>query len=428
MEEARITMSRTPNSETGPICIVISPHNRPVSATRATYTNDEIIDGKVHLQPSLRPSRVTVAFIGQTSIKVAPKNGRHHVHNNTAKVPLFSEQLEIDEPDCRIVPNGHVAIPCSFRFPSTAHLESEAHYSEHPLFEHTPHHTLPASYEYYGSIGHQIVEYYIEAAFITGEGSCSDQKVRQYITFRPSTVHSPSDIDAAFLPSTPQKISCRTHRLNPENKATKFSMRRFIHQLTHHDVQESSALFAIGTRIPSSVYAQAPLPVTVSLQHLRRSVSLRDPPPIYLRRIEVALFEKLRVRLPDKSLLARSDNVDEEHHRERPLLDGRFPAPGKVIHAGMGLHELGDTEIRVVPSFKTYGMALTYRIEVKLWIECAGEKYEIPAHKGDIEILPELRRPSDAQDDQMEDYGGIDDVSNLAAVDEKLLTPPPAYE
>lgn len=66
---------------------------------------------------------------------------------------------------------------------------------------------------------------------------------------------------------------------------------------------------------------------------------------------------------------------------------------GEILYDGLLLRDLGFVElgVNIAPGFKTFGLGVSYKTEVRLLGECAKEKFDLVACFGVIEIMTNTR-------------------------------------
>lgn len=394
------------NSREPPIEIVL---NEP----RKIYTCGDVVSGTVKVDTRSKTTRVAIAFEGKTETRVS-RGGGNNRKIYKARIFLFrfasllwsGDNIEtLGTPD-----DPFVTFPFKFRFPSTVRLSpGYLNFDATTIFESAAGHTLPptmrANLSTLGEAS-SYVEYYLQARMADRPHKILtlhlDKKARSILQFSPPYAASPDDGDPDApdprLKQSTNAVTRHSHRLRPAFDPAKHGFRSRLKDMLPR-AKDPSATFAITTTAPTVVRAGAsPLAITLSLTHRDRSPELRQapPPPVFLRGFRVRLKAHSAIRVPYQGFAGShdlADNVTDTRNLYQRHFGGsnnnnnawdRTPPP---LLPPDGAHVLIDDlqEGRgrcavgrlVAPTFKTYGIARTYTLKVKLWVECAGKVFEI---------------------------------------------------
>jgi hypothetical protein len=365
------------NHHLGPVFIL----NRPVYWT-TIFTSGDTIKGKIRVKTFTKAERVTVSFIGSSSCS---KDDNTILFSYTDT--LFSGPGTIpDRGDAT-----HVDYPFEFRFPDYVELEpgqlNGAVYNPSTLFEHQPGHILPPSM--WAEDGIVKVEYYVEAQIVAPHLFLAGKtKVQQQLRFTPSVLPSNS-IPQLLAPCLPVLVQRRTRFLLPTSRSEDAHPNRFTRlKDVLHKNDQPYATFSITTNIPSEIRVGEAIPMSISLVHCERSEELRDPPAVFLRGIAGKATMHIYARVP----LTTGGNINGEQKSETEEDVALFSYTFGSLQMTNGM-TIGDLVVRkdVGPGYKSYGVAATHDLHLKLEIECAGNVSEVNLVRKNINLLPMSR-------------------------------------
>ena len=376
---------------------------------QSRYTSGDVVRGSVIVDPCHRPQRILIHFKGREKFAIVKKQGNSH-RTYREKVPFFEATLEVFSSPTRgqsydivgkgIANNNKVELPFQFEFPHTVQLHppgwrgdnAKGRFKKRAGFHSEAGFPLPPTYAYFGSSAQQVVEYYLEASLYTDSRYHPHHTVRQLLPYYPANPILAEDITAKIAPfRRDMSLNCQTFRLDPNYDPNEGIIKRMKHSWHKHDPSTPYALFRAAVNVPQVASAESlPQAITVSFEHIRRSDIVLEPPPVYLTQVRVRLISGLNVRVPYTSLFSSDSDLTDSHTQKLVLLNRFFTSPGMLLYDGMSFAKFGKRRAGELPpsapTFSSYGLNLKHTIEVVLWVECAGEKFEILACKGAIEI------------------------------------------
>lgn len=299
--------------------------------------------------------------------------------------------------------DDRVDLPFEFRWPDKTETRLPKLWGEGSagrVFEGQPGSPLPPSYTYHGTRNDQIVEYFLEARLYVESKYAPKMEVRCPLILRPAPpLHIPDPIPPVATPrnclGSQREIWLRTHKLHPDYDPNEGLRDKIKHSFTKHRDTTPFIKFKLEVHCPSIILAREPVVMSVSLTHLERSNDLPDPPPIFLRRVRIRLVSRLDVRVPHTGFIIDTE-LTECHSDKRILLDREFrTGDGELLYDGLPVRTV-PLPTHITPQFKTYGLALEHMIEVRLWGECAKEKFELTPVWGKVVIASGKRHDGDA--------------------------------
>jgi hypothetical protein len=383
----------------------ISNPRRPVyidlQSSHDFYTNNDVVRGAVRVHPTERPKAVKLTFKGRCKTMITTDNGKT-VHKSTLELfsyerTLFSSSVlgeSYEIVGMGIGRDGKVKLPFEFTFPNNVRMPPGKLYKERPgLFEHQPGHPLPTSCGYaigrgFRSDGNRV-EYILEARIYKKSTCLPDDTIFLKLPFRPR----PPLTDTDLFVEHPRfsEFLIRTHRLHPNHNRNPNALTRLKWSLTRDSESTPMARWKLVAQCPYRLVAGARVPVSFSLCHLNRSCAIPEIPTVYVRQIGVKLTSILTTRIPYQGFSGDRDIVDSN---EVVIVNKVFVGRNNVLRNGLQLAELGGLDLAptILPSFRTYGLRLEYRIKIVIDGECAMETFRVTALRGRCEVVSNVRR------------------------------------
>lgn len=366
------------------------------------YTNNDAVRGAVCVHPTERPNSIRIAFKGRCKMIIVLNNGKT-VHKS--KLELFSYEQSLFNSSQYgasyeivgrgIERDGKVRLPFEFIFPTEVRSAPGDLYTESPVFEHQKGHPLPTSLVFPVDHGFKAnenkVEYFLEVLVFKELYGVPDV-IKQTLPFRPTDSTTPSDVLVARPKHS--EFCIRGHKLNPEmdpNPGALTRLKWVALSKYRHAIPE--ARWKITANCPYKLVAGSSIPISFSFYQIGHSPEIISVPTVYIRQIRVKLTPTLTVRVPYQGF---SGNRDIINSTETDIIDLVYFAKNKVMRHGMKLAEVGDLKLppTMLPSCKTYGLRLAYRIKVVVYGECAQETFSVTALRDACEVVWDMRRPS----------------------------------
>lgn len=387
------------------------------SDVKHVYTAGDIVHGVVRIEPTVRPQSVSIIFKGISILYDKDLEG--------CKTEFFRLEQELftsagtgenyDILRQGTADDGKVELTFQFTFPHVAVQTPPAgrkwHYTKdsygHPRFQHLPGFALPPNCTTLMNVDMAVapgISYYLEAR------ADSSIRVRQEVKFTPPAPEYDLSLlqpNLDFGTSLP-KQQCRykfirTRKLLPqymEKKSNRLSkMKDFlVEKELFFGLETFSEIpfyrFNVLATPPRVIVMGSDFPIHVSLQHLDRSASILEPPPLYLRRVRVQIIATYETFVPQ---MANSVNHRVEHidrvQRTITLIDKKFSnGDGKAFQDGLNLAEVVElrvskTDERLIPSFSSYGLALEHEVQVEIWGECVKNEWSGIVCKDKVQLV-----------------------------------------
>ncbi|KAF3046919.1 hypothetical protein E8E12_007495 [Didymella heteroderae] len=259
-------------------------------------------------------------------------------------------------------------------------------YQRRPGFEHEEGHPLPTSIVH----GDNKIEYLLEVAVYKKVDWSPDEIITLALPFRPIA----AAVTSNALVQSPQypDLCIRGHHLDPRNDSKPSTLTRLKWAtLSKYQHVVPEARFRIIARCPFLLTAGSTVPIAFAFYDLGHSPELLEPPRVYVRRIRVKLTSLLAVRVPYVGPTGEREVVEDI---EKEILDQIFTTTNTVMRHGLQLAEIGDFNLplTVLPSFKTYGLRLVYRIKVVVEGHCGQETFKVTALRDFCKIVCDVGR------------------------------------
>jgi hypothetical protein len=373
------------------------------------YTSGDIISGTVRVTPTSRPWRVAITFKGLHALKILGSRLAEDQHRDIVKEEtlFFTHTLELFSGDTAgpsydiiklgIAEDGNVELPFTFTFPYTVELRPKNTFTPMREFEHRLGHLLPPTYTYEppgSSLGtvDLRVEYFLEAQLCTKQKWSPETTMRQDLLYRPPKPASLS-LNTGNIAYQVRDQVIRTHRLNPNYNPDEGILKKLKHGITKNAGSTPMVSFKISANVPRIASILNDLPISLPLVWLDCSPQYTNHPSIHIRRICVRLVSSASARVCHTEFLSGTEEYYALHKGETVLFDRKFTGLGEILYDGLLLRDLGLVElgVNVVPGFKTFGLGVKYKIEVRLLMECVKEKFDLVACYGVIEIMSNVR-------------------------------------
>ncbi len=407
--------------------------------TKACFTCGDLVSGNVVLTSTIDEpiASIQVAFRGRTKSKIIHRfsDSPDSIYRGRATLFEFNQIIYRGQHTFEANTNEW---PFVFTFPSVT-LEDLGgkQWENSDVFAHLPGHTLPPTFFEASRPRGDCIEAYIcyeleailsrPASFtLFKTGSMTEIEVLRFSPFRLADNPDPN------LYPVLTTFGCQTHLLDPDLPAGSLSLKNRVRVLWNHHRQPIS-IFTLKAELPQRGYVGGPLRVFVGVEHdLVRSTALVLP-MIYLKRLQVKLVAISDVRCDRFSIFGASEKI-ESHNKTLDILDYGFSRT--PVSERMNVSELVPRELvprlvlegPLVSTFTTYNIARSYRLDVKITVECAEKTFKAVFGGRPFLIMPGITKPDDnvvVQEQQA--TVGTDMVAQPGDVDDMNEALPP-YE
>jgi hypothetical protein len=351
------------------MAIVLSSSPGPLHIVRCGQT----ISGKVIFsnnkdQPT---GTVTVSLVGtaETSFQKS-----RTVYNGKATLFHFSETLHDG-----FLPQNQYEWPFKFTFP-TITVGDKKKWLDVPPFQVTEGHTLPPSMaseseDFDRNTGKGAVVYKLTSTFSKSpKVSIFGPSESAYLTLYhiPRRKFEIPDPQIALMGKA--NFTCVSEILGSTGGKSKPSLFKRI--------RTPRSIFEVAITTPLAIYVGGPLPIILSLTHDLQNSTAPDVPIIKLTSCQVTLLRTMHA--VGKSILeedGKFSNAEIILGREKldiPLLETQNLSE---------ILALPDFRTKFGMSFATYNLAQTFKLMVKVTVECAGKSFWTELRSRNINIL-----------------------------------------
>ncbi|EFQ89402.1 hypothetical protein PTT_14336 [Pyrenophora teres f. teres 0-1] len=373
------------NKPEGPISIAFTRSSR-----RSIHTNNDIVKGVVHVNARLQIKDVTIKFIGKTTCRIS--NDRNPTNQHIAETVLFYREQALSR---RPVPSAscppsRIEYLFEFWFPETAEeatqIKNHPNFKPDSTFEHESGHMLPPSFWWNEST--ICNEYFLRAECVAESISFTlNPVVVHQLRFSPSVPEQSLPTSIRLLPAPPLRLERKSQSSVP-SKERRVSLRRLTTGLRGGDKNEdASCTSLLVLSAPPQYRVGASSRIKLSLQ-ATLSEGLDQPAPVYLRGIRAQAIAHIHYRIPVASLA--EEEIRKDSIQKFDLFNQRYVKPGIEITQETILDGFQINKI-VPPTFRTYGVALSYDVKYNLLLDCAGKESEHEVEMKGIVIEPMTR-------------------------------------
>ena len=375
------------NTPQGPISIAFTRSSR-----RSIHTNNDLVKGVVHCKARIQIKRVKIKFIGRTTCRMF--NERNPTNPHTAETDLFCHEKTLSQArmPSATCPPGRVEYPFEFRFPEAVELNAKAQngalFKPDEGFEHEYGHPLPPSLWWNESTVRS--EYFLEAEFYTEQKSFTlNPVVIQQLRFSPSVPEQSIPVSIPLLSAPPTRFERRSRPSTPEpSHERRGPLKRIKSGLRGGDrIEETFSTSLLVLSAPSQYRVGSSSTLKISLQSTLSDGDPR-PAPVFLRGIRAQAIAHINFRIP--ASFASNGELRKDSIEKFDLFNQRYSKPGLEITDNTTLDGFEINNI-VPPTFKTYGIAISYDVRFDLLLDCAGKESELEVEMKDVAIEPMTR-------------------------------------
>ncbi|KAH6625184.1 hypothetical protein C7974DRAFT_413716 [Boeremia exigua] len=361
------------------------------------FTTGDEVCGHVRVHPTERPNGITIAFSGQCKMTIVTGGSQKttsKIHRSTLELfsasrSLFDSQTSGESYEIinkGLGADGNVELPFKFTFPDVVKMKPSDTYKPRYGFEHEAGHQLPPSCLY----DENKVEYLLEVHIYKTANRSLCEIIQLALPFRPTASSRPSPT-TINLPNN-SEICMRGHHLNPKNEQNPGVLTKLKWStLSKYQHAIPEARWRIAAKCPFRLVAGKVVPISFSVSHLGHTPDIPETPIVYARQVRVKLTSILTVRIPYQGITGTRDTIREH---EKVITDKVFVVGEQVLRDGLRMDEIGKLKLppTILPSFKTYGLRLSYRIKIVVQGNCALESFSVTTLRDLCEIVCDVQR------------------------------------
>ncbi|KAI4214288.1 MAG: hypothetical protein LQ351_003041 [Letrouitia transgressa] len=338
-----------------------------------------------------------ISFTGRLKTKITESSGNNSKIRHRGRVQLFRVDQTLFKGPYTM--HGKQKFPFQFTFPNTCNTYPRYPLSDYfqpsQLFNDDRDQPLPASFQYYSYAGFTrpevdaYISYELEAKLFTGKTFSGDVTATQRLTLtRDRLVEVPDP----GLTTRTHRFSIRSKYLLPEFQDRKPSLMEKL-SASFHSWEMPVTVFNIGLVMPKVAIVGQRMPLLLNLEHNVENSTAPAPPLIYLRKIKWELQARTYVRCVSASMFHSSDAMEPSEDDFR-IADYAFPEHSVPLSEHMNLVELlrrHNCSVQpatiLSPTFKSFNISRSYRMNVKLSIECARQKLSYTFSEPEVVLL-----------------------------------------
>ena len=269
--------------------------------------------------------------------------------------------------------------PFEFTFPKVTSGE-EKKWLDVPPFQVSEGHRLPPSMvfdsgDFDRDSGKGSVVYTLEAKFSTSPKSSvfssseSASTILYYIPYRQTELPAPR-----IASMGKERFTCSSKLLGPPGEKPKGFFKR---------VKTPTSVFEIGLTVPHTLYVGAPLPITLTLTHDLANSTAPEIPVVKLTSCTVTLIRTMHAA--GKALLTSDDSTFSI--AELLLSSPTLSLPLSETQNLSEILSLPGIRTKYGMSFATYNLAQTFKVMVKVTLECADKSFWTELRSKSVVVL-----------------------------------------
>ena len=325
---------------------------------------------------------ITISLVGRCKSKVVRSNGQNSSSTYRGRAPLLEYRQVLFKGPNTMKTSGH-SWPFSFTFPTRCVARGADPFKQrHGLFDLNPQQSLPPSFtnenHTFGWRGECFVKYELEASLIgnrTNLFSLRDLKIEKTLDF--STTRDIETIQPDFIERA-HKIACHSLRLQPGHEDGPLTFKEKLQSMRTSKLPV--AMFNLHMLLPKVGILAQPLPLILRMDHDIDASTTQSPPIVTLRKCVVQLQANTYIQCIRDEMFREGDEQrywSDDHHIASVDYSADMDKAPPVTEY-MDLQKL--MRIRVPwhhkPTFSTFNIRRTYRLAVKLSVDCAQKTFK----------------------------------------------------
>lgn len=351
---------------------------------------------------------ITISLVGRCKTKVVRSNGRNSSTTYRGRAPLLEYRQVLFKGPNTMKTNGH-SWPFSFTLPTRCLARGADPFKQrHGPFDINPQQSLPPSFanenHTFSWRGDCFIKYELEASLIgnrTKIFSLGDLKTEKSLDF--TTTRDIETLKPEFIEKR-QRIACHSLRLQPGHEDGPLSFKEKLQSMRTSKLPV--AIFTLHMLLPKVGILAHSLPLFLTLEHDIHASTARSPPIIMLRKCIVELQANTYIQCIRDEIFREGDEqrdwTDNMHIAFVDYSANMDKAP--AVTENRDLQRLMRIKIpwHHKPTFSTFNIRRTYRLVVKLSVDCAQKtfKAEFASYKFDL-LAAEYASPMGVQEQEM---------------------------
>ncbi|KAL9072079.1 MAG: hypothetical protein Q9161_003854 [Pseudevernia consocians] len=354
----------------------------------ATVSGTVSLHGDVDIDVEI----ITISLVGRCKTKVVRSNGQNSSTTYRGRAPLLEYRQVLFKGPNKMKTNGH-SWPFSFTFPTRCVARGADPFKQrHGLFDINPQQSLPPSFanenHTFGWRGECFVKYELEASLlgnrtkIFSPGDLKTEKPLDFTTTRDIETVKPDFIEKGH------KIACYSLRLQPGHEDGPLTFKEKLQSMRTSKLPV--AMFKLQMLLPKVGILTHALPLILKIEHDIEASTTQSPPIVTLRKCTVELQANTYIQCIRDEIFREGDEQrdwrDEFHIASVDYSADMEKAPPVTEY--MDLQRLMRIKVpwHHKPTFSTFNIRRTYRLAVKLSVDCAQKtfKAEFASYRFDL--------------------------------------------
>ena len=353
-----------------------------------------IISGTVslHGDVSVNVELITITLVGRCKSKVVRSNGQSST-TYRGRAPLLEYRQVLFKGPNTMQTNGH-SWSFTFTLPARCQaLGADPFMQRHDLFDVNLQQSLPPSFvsekTSFTWRSECFVKYELEASLV-GKGpklfSIGDLKIAKTLDF--TTTRVVEIVKPEFIGKS-QKIACYSLHLQPGREDGPLT---FKEKLQSMRTKLPVAMFNLHVLLPKVGILAHPLPLILKIKHDIEASTAPSPPTVTLRKCTVRLEANTYIQCIRDEIFRQGDEQrdwsDEFHIASVDYSADMDKAP--PLTESTDLQKLMRIKIpwHYKPSFRTFNIRRSYRLAVKLSVDCAHRTFKAEFSSYKFDLLP----------------------------------------
>ncbi|KAI9838613.1 MAG: hypothetical protein M1819_004927 [Sarea resinae] len=375
------------------------------------YTPGSKVVGRVTLtaESDIAVGSVTVTFTGRSKSKIYAAREQSSESTSRGRITLFSFPKILYRGRYTLAKDKEFEWPFEFIFPEKPEFQYSELYSEAEDFECDSDHVLPPSFrsQPVDATSECYVVYELSATLERpGTFRSLFGKLTDTATLEFAPPRSP-DAVMEEEPTTSELAETFHTTLKPPTVAPQ-GFRERLRSIFRSPPPPAVSTFTLTTKVPRTAISGSSLPLSIALSYddvpdpsTPTTVTNPSPPPrpqIHLERVLISLQTVTKVRSPthNGSWAATSRLLDLNQHFLFPSSESVMPNSSTTNGPPTpGFTHAIPLKTDLIPSFKTYNIALAYTLTISITITCNTETMQTKDATCALVLLPEhLASPS----------------------------------
>ena len=344
------------------------------------YTPGSPISGTVSLEGdglrSLKVQTIKIKFSGRSKSKITePNKDRTH---HRARITLFRYEHVLFTGPYSMNPSHQW--PFDFNFPEYCQPTglTQFKYSSNSFNENN-HQPLPGSFGYttanfLKADVEASVRYELEAALLAPEGSRGSIERTRLLTL----IHQRHELDPdPRLSFSSRDCERQSLYLSPELPASKPTFKEKFKAGIGWD-NSPEAHYILKALLPTVGIIGRPMPLFLGVTYNEDRSTTESAPSVLLRNVKVQLVARTTVRCASASMWSSNDVHDSDYNThtlgEKDFIDQTIELTDRLNVVELMNLTIGERQVLLVPSFKTFNIIRTYTLRLHVTTECGRKK------------------------------------------------------